>query len=191
MQLNTKYLGKNYIYYKTIDSTQMEIWRRIEKKDIKNGTVIRADIQTKGKGTHGRIWHTDEENNIAFSLFIEAKCNINKLEGITFEIAQTITEVFKNIYNIELSIKLPNDIIYNGKKIGGILTETKLKGEKVKYIVIGIGINTSQKEFSGDLKDIATSIINEFNIKVDVEKVISEFCNLFEKKIIKRLKEEH
>lgn len=191
MQLNTKYLGKNYMHYKIIDSTQLEIWRRIEKNNIKNGTVIRADIQTKGKGTHGRIWHTDEENNIAFSFFIEANCNINKLNGITFEIAQTIIEVLKKIYNIELLIQLPNDIIYNGKKIGGILTETKLQGEKVKYIVIGIGINTSQKEFSEDLKDIATSIINEFKIKVDVEKFISEFCNLFEKKIIKRLKEDY
>lgn len=187
MQLNIKFLGKNYIYYKTIDSTQLEIWRRVEKNDIKNGTVIRADIQTKGKGTHGRIWHTDEENNIAFSFFIEANCNIKKLQGMTLEIAQTILEVFKTMYNIELSIKLPNDIIYNGKKIGGILTETKLIGEEVKYIVIGIGINTSKTKFEEDLKNIATSIINEFNVKVDVQEFIIEFCKLFEIKLIKRL----
>ncbi len=69
--LKTNYLGKEFIYYKEIDSTQDEIWRRIKNNNIKNGTIIMADIQTKGKGTHGRIWHTDETENIAFSLYIK------------------------------------------------------------------------------------------------------------------------
>ena len=53
--------SNNFIFYKKIDSTQNEIWRLIESKTIKNKTLIMADIQTNGKGTHGRIWHTDEE----------------------------------------------------------------------------------------------------------------------------------
>ena len=89
-------------------------------------------------GTHGKKWYTDVENNIAFSFFVKTNCNIKKIDGITVEIAETIIEIFKNIYNIELEIKYPNDIIYNDKKIGGILTNTKLNGEQVKYIVIGI-----------------------------------------------------
>ncbi len=60
MQL-TKYLGRKYIYYPEIDSTQSEIWRRIENRTIENGLVISAGTQTKGKGTHGRTWHTDEK----------------------------------------------------------------------------------------------------------------------------------
>ena len=63
--LKTKFLGRNSIYYKEIDSTQSEILRLIENKEAKNGTLVMADIQTNGKGTHGRIWHTDETNNIA------------------------------------------------------------------------------------------------------------------------------
>lgn len=89
-------------------------------------------------GTHGRKWHTDEKNNIAFSFFIEANCEIEKLKGITIEIAQTIVEVFKKLYHISLKIKFPNDIVYKGKKLGGILTETKLNGNIVRCIVIGI-----------------------------------------------------
>lgn len=89
-------------------------------------------------GTHGRKWHTDEKNNIAFSFIIKTNCKIEKLEGMTFEIAETIVEVFEKMYQISLGIKSPNDIVYKGKKIGGILTETKLKGEFVKYIVVGI-----------------------------------------------------
>ncbi len=89
-------------------------------------------------GTHGRKWHTDEKNNIAFSFLIKANCNIEKLEGITIEIAETIIEVLKKLYDISPEIKFPNDIVYQGKKLGGILTETKLNGKIVKDMVVGI-----------------------------------------------------
>lgn len=184
--LKTNFLGRNIIYYKEIDSTQNQIWRLIEKR-CKNGTIVIADIQTKGKGTHGRVWHTDEKNNIAFSAFIEMNCDIKKLEGLTIKIAQIIVNIFKNNYGINLEIKEPNDIICKNKKIGGILTETKVINEKVKYLVVGIGINTSKQKFSDDIKDIATSIKKEFNIEIDPKEFISEFCNNFEKEIMKRM----
>ena len=95
-------------------------------------------FKPKESGTHGRKWHTDEKNNIAFSFVIEPDCDIEKLNGITIEIAKTIVKVFKRLYGISLSIKFPNDIVYQGKKLGGILTETKLSGKIVKYMVIGI-----------------------------------------------------
>lgn len=184
--LKTKFLGRKTYFYKEIDSTQSEIWRLIENKNIENGTLVIADIQTTGRGTHGRIWHTDETNNIAFSCFLESNCNIEKLEGITIKIAQIIIDIFKDEYGISLEIKEPNDIVYNNKKIGGILTETKIYSKNVKYLVIGIGINTSKNKFTNDIKNIATSINKEFNIKISVEDFISEFCNRFEKEIIKR-----
>lgn len=69
---------------------------------------------------------------------IEANCEVERLEGITIEIAETMIEVFENLYHISLDMKFPNDIVCNGKKIGGILTETKLMGNVVKYMVVGI-----------------------------------------------------
>ncbi|MBP3597323.1 MAG: biotin--[acetyl-CoA-carboxylase] ligase [Clostridia bacterium] len=184
--LKTKFLGKNNFYYENIDSTQKEIWRRIDK-NIENGTLIVADTQTAGIGTHGRKWYTDKSNNIAFSLYYETNCNIRKIEGITVEIAQVLNSILKKIYNIDLQIKEPNDLYFNNKKIGGILTENKLQGENSRFLVIGIGINTSQTVFNEELNNIATSIKKEFNIDVDVEKVITEFCNCFEEKIMKRI----
>ena len=136
--LTTKFLGRNIIYYPEIDSTQLEVWRQAEKGTIQTGTIIMADKQTKGKGTHGRKWYTEEANNIAFTFFIEANCNVRKLEGITVMIAKILVQVFQELYRIDLEIKFPNDLVYQGKKIGGILTETKLVGETVKYLVIGI-----------------------------------------------------
>lgn len=185
--LKTKILANNVIHYKTIDSTQSEIWRLISK-NVPSGTLVYADVQTNGKGTHGRRWHTDKENNIAFSFFVQLDCNISKLTGITTKIAEIILETFKEKYNICLQIKSPNDIMYNNKKLGGILTETKIIGENVKYLVIGIGINTSQQEFVQDIQNIATSIKQEFNIDVDSEEVIAEICNKIEEQIINKLR---
>lgn len=177
---------KQYFYHK-IDSTQLEIWRRIEENKIENKTVVIADIQTNGKGTHGRKWHTDEVNNIAFSFFRQINCEIDKLDGLTTEMAQIILDIFKELYQVNLQIKLPNDIFYNDKKVGGILSETKVSGNIVKYIVVGIGINTCQTKFDTEIKDIATSIKNEFGIDVDRMKIIEEFCNRFEKRISERI----
>ena len=136
-------------------------------------------------GTHGRVWHTDQTNNIAFSFLINANCKVEQIEGITIEIANTIIERFKVLYNIKLEIKYPNDIVVKGKKIGGILTETKTQGEFVRNIVIGIGINTNQEKFTKEIEETASSIKKEFGIQVENMEVINKFCELFEAKIIK------
>lgn len=185
--LKTNFLGHKIFYYEKIDSTQDEIWRLVENKSIKNGTLVMADIQTKGRGTHGRIWHTDEVNNIAFSFYIDMNCNIKKLDNITIGIAEIIVDIFKTKYGINLEIKEPNDIMLENKKIGGILTETKIISEKVKHLVVGIGINTEKQKFTEDIKEIATSIKKQCNLRIDVKEFITEFCNRFEKEIIKRV----
>lgn len=185
--LQTKFLGRNTIYYNEIDSTQSEIWRLIKESSYPNGTLVFADIQTKGTGTHGRVWYTDEKGNIAFSFFIQMDCNIKKLEGLTEQIANIIVNIFKKQYGITLSVKEPNDIVYKNKKVGGILTETRLVCEKVKYLVVGIGINTSKEKFTDDIKTKATSIKKEFNINVNVMQFIEEFCNVFEKVVLERI----
>ena len=182
--LKTKFLGRNLVYYNEIDSTQDEILRLIQNEKIENGTIVIADIQTRGKGTHGKIWYTDQNDNIAFSSYIKTNCNIKQLENITIEIAKIIVDIFEKKYKIKLSIKKPNDIVYNNKKIGGILTDSKIIGEKVKYLIIGIGINTNKTIFNDEIKLLATSIKNEFNIDIDNLEIITEFCNEFEKYII-------
>ena len=92
-------------------------------------------------GTHGRKWYTDYTGNIAFSLYINTNnCETKQIEGITIEIAKIIIKTLKKLYKIKLQIKFPNDIVYANKKIGGILTQTKLTGINVKYIVVGIRI---------------------------------------------------
>lgn len=187
--LNTKYLGKKFEYYETIDSTQDEIWRRIENGNISNGETVFSELQTNSYGTHGKTWHTDEKDDIAFSFVIQTNSKVENFEGMTLEIAEVFVSIFKE-YGINVDIKLPNDLYLNGKKLGGILCQTKIIGENVRYIVIGIGINISKTNFSEDIKEIATSIKKEFpDIKIDKLEVVSKFCNIFENIINKRIGE--
>lgn len=186
--LKTNFLGRDFYFYEEIDSTQNEIFRRIKKGQIINGSVIMADIQTAGKGTHGRIWHTDEKGNIAFSFYIQTNCEIEWLDGLTIDIAKILVDMFREKYKINIQIKEPNDLMINNKKIGGILTQGKINGKYIRYLVIGIGININKKYFTNDIKDIATSIKNEFEVDIDREEVIAEFCNIFEKEINRRIK---
>lgn len=185
----TTIFNKEIIHYKKIDSTQKEIWRRIENGNIQNGTIIISDIQTDGIGTHGRRWYTTEENNIAFSFVIFPYIQIEKLENLTTEIAEIIVQVFKENYDILVNIKTPNDLIVKDKKIGGILTESKTQGNIVKTLVIGIGINTNQILFNKDIEKIATSIKNEFGITINNMLIIKEFIKRFEKIMLKRMGE--
>lgn len=187
--LNTKYLSRKFDYYKTIDSTQDEIWRRIESGNLINGETVFSEIQTNSYGTHGRIWHTDETGNIAFSFVIQTNSKIENLDGMTLEIAQIFVKIFKE-YGINIKIKLPNDLYLNGKKMGGILCQTKLIGENVRYIVIGIGININKMNFSEDIKEIATSVKKEFpEMEVNNLEIVSKFCNIFEEILNKRIGE--
>lgn len=181
--LNTKYLARKFEYYELIDSTQDAIWRKIKNNQIENGETIFSEIQTNSYGTHGRNWYTDEKGDIAFSFAIKTDCKIENLDGITHEIARIFKTIFRK-NKIEITIKLPNDLYLNNKKMGGILCQTKIEGEKVKYLVIGIGININKKIFPEDIKNIATSISKEIsNSNINRFEIISEFFNIFEEKL--------
>ena len=167
----------NIIRYEEIDSTQLEAKRYVEKVSECDKTVIIANNQTKGIGTHGRKWISKKDESITFTIILKPNCYVGQLKDFTINIAKCIVNIFKDLYNISLDIKKPNDIVYNNRKIGGILTETKIQKDIIKYIFIGIGINTNQLEFDNEIKDIATSIKKEFDIYIDNELIIKNLIN--------------
>lgn len=178
--LKTKYLGRNLLYFETIDSTQTYLKTL---KEPPNGTIVIADKQTAGIGTHERIWYTGIGKNIAMSFVILPNCTIQAIQNLTVSIAECMIETLDFLYQIKLSIKVPNDIYYQGKKVGGILTESMSKGEQIEKIYIGIGLNVNQEKFEEDLSQIATSLKIEFKKEFVREEIIVEFLNRLEKRL--------
>ena len=177
--LSTKFLAKDIKFFESLESTQLTAKKMAEER-VENGTIVITDDQKKGIGTHDRKWYSEKGKNILFTLIIYPKCNLKELNTITVDIAKCLIYSIEKIYNIKLDIKSPNDIIYNKKKLGGILTQIVTSGEEIKYLLIGIGINVNQEEFPDEIKDIATSLKSEFGMDFSREKIISEFCNIFE-----------
>lgn len=183
--LKTKFLAQNIIHLEKIDSTQKYI-RKAE--NLLDGTLVVTDFQTNGIGTHDRRWISGEKENIIISFVLNPKCNISKLTNITVILAESMIKAIQNTYKIKLDIKIPNDIVYNNKKLGGILTESIIEGEIAKKIYVGIGINLNEEKFPEEIKDIATSLKIEFKNEYSREKILSEFLNIFEQEYLKMIK---
>ncbi len=175
-----KIIGKNRIYFSEIDSTQLKAKGLAEEK-VENGTIVITDNQINGIGTHDRKWYTSKAKNLTFTLIVYPKCSIEKLNTLTIDIAKIITNAIYMLYNYNLEIKKPNDIVYNGKKMGGILTQITSSGNRIKYLLIGIGFNINQIEFNEELKYIATSMKKEFKKEFSREKILNEILYEFEK----------
>ena len=176
--LKTEFLGRNRMFFQSIDSTQKKIK---SLKQPMNGTLVIADSQIAAIGTHERKWYTGNGENIAMSFVLRPDCNVKKIENITIRIAECMVQVLKNITNVKFEIKEPNDIFFKGKKVAGILTETVCKGELVRKIYIGIGMNVNQEIFPGNLAEIATSLKAACKREFSREEIIVNFLNDFEK----------
>lgn len=182
--LQTKFIGQDFQYFKSIDSTQVYVKQLDSENKAKNGTVVFSEVQTAGIGTHSRKWYTGKGKNLAFTFVLYPNCNVRNFERFTYMLAETMLETIQILYHINLQIKIPNDIVYQGKKMGGILTESISYGEVVKKIFVGIGFNVNQEEFPGNLSEIATSLKREFHGEYDREKILTKFLELFEEKYL-------
>lgn len=114
------------------------------------------------------------------TIILQPKCKITDLKNLTIEIANCMQKTIYDLFKIRLDIKEPNDLILNGKKISGILTEINTIGEKINYLLISIGFNVNEEFFSDDLKDIATSLKKEFDKDFSREEIIVSFIRNLE-----------
>lgn len=117
------------------------------------------------------------------TIILKPKCSVKQLNGLTIKLAQTIQRVIKEMYNYELTIKEPNDLLLNNKKICGILTEVNSIGEKINYLLISIGFNVNEEYFTKETKEIATSLKMEYNKEFEREKIIISVIENLEKEI--------
>lgn len=163
--------------FKSMQITNKEYSQTIEK-NINDIRVIISEKQTNGKGTNGRVWLSNDSENILMTLIFFPHKKANEIQEITYSIAEMIKAAIKELYNISLDIKLPNDLLLSDKKICGILTESSIQNDKVKYLLIGIGFNVNQLEFPNEITNIATSLKKENKDKAfSREEIIVKIIN--------------
>jgi len=182
-KLKTKVFGKEIISYKKVDSTN-DIAYALAEKGVKEGVVILAEEQSGGKGRHGRRWVSPSRGGIYMSCILRPKIAPNEIPRITLLAAVAAARAIRDITSLDVAIKWPNDIMIDGKKICGILTEMKAEQDRVNFIILGIGINvnTPLKQLpkgSASLKDE----LHRRGVKVAVSRVD------LTKKILERFEE--
>jgi BirA family biotin operon repressor/biotin-[acetyl-CoA-carboxylase] ligase len=154
--LKTKRISKKVLVYKSTSSTN-DIATEYAKSKNNDGLVIFAEEQNAGRGRAGTKWHSHYADSILCSIIL-TDCEINN-ELLSLTIAVAVADALGKVGKYEAKIKWPNDIIVNGKKVAGILLESKRAANRTAYI-IGIGINCHQKKisFPAELQSAATSI---------------------------------
>ena len=160
--LGTKVVGVEVHSFSTIDSTNEEAKRHIDK--LVDGAVLVAESQTGGKGRLDRSFYSPT-GGIYFSLILKPDFLPQEASKCTLMAAVAVAKAMRTL-GYEVGIKWPNDILSKrGKKLAGILTEMSAELDRINYIVIGIGINANihQAEFPEDLQHKASSLMEEFN----------------------------
>lgn len=160
--LKTKVLGQHIHYEDSVDSTQ-KIAIKLAVNGVPEGTAVIAEEQLLGRGRMDRRWHSPKYTGIWMSLILRPTIPIYKTPQLTLITAVAIVQAIEEMTNLKPQIKWPNDILMNGKKVTGILTELQAEADKVSSIIIGIGINVNQKteDYPPELQDIATSLLIE------------------------------
>lgn len=178
-KLDTEFIGKNIEHLDTIDSTN-EHAKRIAINSV-DGTVILSEHQDMGKGRLGRRWDSKPHEGIWMSIILKPDMEPFKAPFITLIAGASVTKALNNL-GANTLIKWPNDVILNGKKICGILTELSAEIERTNYVVLGIGINVKIMDFEQEIADKATSLYKEGYMlsRVDiVRNVLTEFEKLY------------
>lgn len=124
------------------------------------GTVIFAESQTKGRGQHGRYWQSAPGVGLWFSVFLRPRAEQEHLQKLTQLSAVALLQAL-SAFQLPIQIKRPNDIYCRGKKLAGILVETRLGDAPVAILGIGLNVNQQEADFQGEVSRTATSLFIE------------------------------
>ena len=167
--LETHFIGQRVVYYPSLTST-MKVAKREAQQGAAEGTVIIADEQTVGRGRIRRIW-LSPRGNIALSIILYP--SIVYLPYLIMLASLAVVHSIENITALKAQLKWPNDVLINDKKVCGILIESDVKGDRVDYAIIGIGINVNLRlaDFP-ELSPVATSLSDELGREVLLIEVV-------------------
>lgn len=152
-------MWREVLWYDTIDSTNDELKRRAVQGTAA-GTVIAADCQTGGRGRRGRTFRSPAGKGLYLSAAFSPRCAASELSAVTAWTAVAVCNAVETVCGVRPGIKWPNDLVLNGKKLGGILTESLFLVPGEPLVILGIGLNLSQSaaDFGPELRDMAVSL---------------------------------
>jgi BirA family biotin operon repressor/biotin-[acetyl-CoA-carboxylase] ligase len=179
--LRAKKFGKTIILLRKVDSTN-SFTKKLARYGAAEGTVVIAEEQTAGRGRHRRKWFSPK-GGLYFSVVLRPKMKVSETVGIVVAAGLAIAKTLSENYCLNVETKWPNDVLLDGKKVCGILTEVNSVGEKVNYAVVGIGINANSavsKEFPEELKPIATSLKEKLKKRISLEDLLKQCLEKFE-----------
>jgi BirA family biotin operon repressor/biotin-[acetyl-CoA-carboxylase] ligase len=173
----------NVLIYDKLDSTSTEAKKIIQSGYAEHGMIIWAKEQSKSYGRYGRNWQS-LPGNLSFSFIVNSQLLDNQLTSYPFIAALAIKDALSTCLNAaqqqELQFKWPNDILFRGKKVAGVIFESELKGAKINHIICGIGINIVA---APDNIEFATSFKDHKINNIALDKIVCETMSNFDKYI--------
>ena len=178
--MHTEWVAKEVLYFDTIDSTNTKA-QELAETGYPSGTLVVADKQESGKGRRGRSWVSPSGTGIFMTLMIKPDINPNNASMLTLVAALAVAKAITSVTGEEALIKWPNDIVVNGKKVCGILTEMNAQFDYINHIVVGIGINVHNESFPEEISQMASSLMIEAGGKrFHRAQIIAETMSYFE-----------
>jgi len=168
----TSVIGQKIHYFKEVTSTS-DVAKELATLEAVEGTVVIAEVQTRGRGRLGRGW-LSPKGGIWFSVILRPEVRAKDAFKITFLTAVAVAKTIGKMFKLNVEIGWPNDVLVNGKKVCGILTETSIRGETVDSVIVGVGINANidMNFFPKQLKKTVTTLASEVKREVDREKFL-------------------
>ena len=154
--LKTAIVGRNILYYRTLPST-MDFAKRLAKEGIGEGVVVLCDEQTEGRGRQGRKWFASPSSSILMSVVFRP--TLEQLPQLNMLASLAIVLTLEKVAGTKSTIKWPNDVLIDGKKIAGILMENAFEGAALQAAIVGVGLNISLDVSAyPEISSIATSL---------------------------------
>ena len=179
--LSTKIFGKWTHVFEKIDSTNEEA-TRLAEQGAKEGTLVLAECQTKGRGRLGRTWHSPAGLGIWMSVVLRPKLAPIAAPGLSLVAGLSLARTIEECLQTPVELKWPNDCLLGGKKTAGILAELSAQRENVRFVVLGVGVNVlhQPQDFPPELQKTATSLVLATGQLIDRVEFLCEFLKRLE-----------
>jgi BirA family biotin operon repressor/biotin-[acetyl-CoA-carboxylase] ligase len=157
-----KLIGREILFFPEVDSTNRKA-HDLARQGAREGTVVMADSQSRGKGRLGRAWESPAGLNVYSSFILRPPIPLQAAPQLTLLAGVAAARSLAGASGLDVRIKWPNDIFVNGKKLAGILAEMEAEGPRAKFIILGIGVNVNwrKEDLPPDLRATATSLLVE------------------------------